>query len=198
MTPSLFESWEISDDLLTWTFKLPPDLKFQSGAALDAAMMAENFNLMRDPKKGQNSIFWPSVADARPAYDATTVIVTMKNPFTAFPETLATENSMPVNLRKREELGDDFGVTEADGTGPFTDSTYQPGTEVTVTKWADYPGSGTPWVNNKGAGVPRPASSGCRSSRSATAPTRSRPAASTSSRTRPRRTWIASKATPTW
>ena len=23
--PSLFESWEISDDLLTWTFKLRPD-----------------------------------------------------------------------------------------------------------------------------------------------------------------------------
>jgi peptide/nickel transport system substrate-binding protein len=74
----------------------------------------------------------------------------MKNPFTAFPETLATENSMPVNLRKREELGDDFGVTETDGTGPFTQTTFKPGTEVTVTKWADYPGSGTPWVNNKG------------------------------------------------
>ena len=114
-------------------------------------MMAENFNIMRDPKKGQNAIFWPSVADAKAGDDPTTVVVTMKNPFTAFPETLATENSMPVNLRKREELGDDFGVTETDGTGPFTQTTFKPGTEVTVPSGPTTPGSGIPWVKNKGA-----------------------------------------------
>lgn len=148
--PSLFESWEVSPDLLTWTFKLRPNLVFQSGAPLDAAMMAENFELFRDPKKGQNAIFWPSVKGSK-ASDATTLVVTMNNPFTAFPETLATENSMPVNLRKREELADNFGVTGGDGTGPFTFGTYKPGTEVVVNRWDQYPGSGVPYVENKGA-----------------------------------------------
>ncbi len=147
--PSLFESWEVSPDLLTWTFKLRPNLAFQSGAPLDAKMVAENFNIFRDPEKGQNAIFWPSVKDVT-STDATTVVVTMNNPFTAFPETLATENSMPVNLREREKLGDNFGVTGGDGTGPFTFGTYTPGTEVVVNRWDAYPGSGVPYVQNPG------------------------------------------------
>ena len=75
--------WEISDEAFaTWTFEsCLPVLKFQSGAALNAAMMAENFNIMRDPKKGQNAILWPSVADAKAGDDPTTVIITMKSPF---------------------------------------------------------------------------------------------------------------------
>ena len=105
--PALFDSWEVSDDLLTWTFKLPAGRMFQIGAPLDAQMVADNFNAFRtmaprSPRTRtgrENSIFWPTVANAT-ASDPTTVVVTMKAPFTAFPETLATENSMTVNLAR--------------------------------------------------------------------------------------------------
>ncbi len=147
--PSMFESWTISSDLLTWTFKLRPGLKFQSGAPCDAAVVADNFNIFRNPNKGQNAIFWPAVKNVT-APDATTVVVKMHTPFTAFPETLATENSMVCNLQQVASLGDKYGVTGADGTGPFTLSSYQPGTAVVVNRWADYPGSGVPYVSNKG------------------------------------------------
>ncbi len=160
--PALFDSWTVSDDLLTWTFTLPAGRVFHSGAAVDAQMVAENFNAFRSdgtekPKNadgpGQNSIFWPTVENAT-ASDPTTVVVTMKAPFTAFPETLATENSVIVNLVTRRKLGvapdGTYGTAGADGTGPFTFSSYQPGTEVVVNRWDEYPGTNIPYVTNPG------------------------------------------------
>lgn len=146
---SMFESWEISPDLLTWTFTLKPDLKFQSGAPCDAQVVADNFNVFRDPNKGQNAIFWPAVKNVT-ASGPTTVVATLHTPFTAFPETLATENAMVCNLEQVTKLGDKYGVTGADGTGPFTLGSYQPGTAVVVNRWDAYPGSGVPFVSNKG------------------------------------------------
>jgi len=146
---ALVDSWTISQDLLTWTFKIRSGLKFQSGAPLDAQVIADNFNAFRDPKQGQNAIFWPTVKNAT-ASDPTTVVVTMKAPFTAFPETLATENSMICNLAKRQALGKNYGATGADGSGPFTFGDFKPGTEVVVNRWAGYPGTNIPYITNKG------------------------------------------------
>jgi peptide/nickel transport system substrate-binding protein len=161
--PALFDSWTVSDDLLTWTFKLPEGRVFHSGAAVDAQMVADNFNAFRAATAddnpdgpGQNSIFWPTVKDAT-ASDPTTVVVTLNAPFTAFPETLATENSMIVNLATRRELGfpallgtGTYGTAGADGTGPFTFGSYQPGTEVVVNRWDEYAGTNVPYVTNQG------------------------------------------------
>ncbi|MFN0152964.1 MAG: ABC transporter substrate-binding protein [Gaiella sp.] len=153
--PAFFDSWTVSEDLLTWTFKMREGLTFHSGAAVDAQVVADNFNAFRDLDgklggPGQNAIFWPSVKDVK-ASDATTVVATMSSPFAAFPETLATENSMITNLVFRKEKGEDYGSAAADGTGPFQYSTYKPGTEVVVTRWDDYPGNNIPYVVNKGA-----------------------------------------------
>lgn len=158
--PALFESWTVSDDLLTWTFKLPEGRTFQSGAPLDAQMVADNFNAFRSTSAeenpdgpGQNAIFWPTVKDAT-ASDPMTVVVTMNAPFTAFPETLATENSMIVNLAMRRELGvapdGTYGTAGADGTGPFSFGSYQPGTEVVVNRWDGYQGTNIPYIANPG------------------------------------------------
>ena len=147
--PAFADSWEISDDLLTWTLTFRPDLKFHSGAPVTAQVIADNFNEFRGAN-GQNAIFWPTVKDVQ-APDATTVVVTMNAPFTAFPETLATEYSMIENLARRAELADNYGATEADGTGPFTLTSFKPGTEVVVTRWEEYPGTNIPFFQNKGA-----------------------------------------------
>lgn len=147
--PAFVESWTVSDDLLTWTFTIPPGRKFHSGAPVTADMIASNFNAFRDPKEGQNAIFWPTVEDVK-AVDDTTVVVTMKAPFTAFPETLATEFAMVENLDTRKKLGQDYGAQGADGTGPFTLTSFKPGTEVVVTRWEGYPGTKLPYIKNKG------------------------------------------------
>jgi peptide/nickel transport system substrate-binding protein len=142
----LTESWEIAADGLSWTMKVRDGLKFHSGAPCTNVEVAANFQAF---KTGQNAIFWNSVTDIQPG-DGNTVVVTLSQPFAAFPETLATEYSMIENLAAREAAGDSYGASTADGTGPFTLTTFAPGSEVVFTKWADYPGSNIAFLENKG------------------------------------------------
>lgn len=147
--PMVAESWTVSDDGLTWTFKIREGLKFHSGAPCTNAQIVQNFDAFRMDGMGQNSVFWVPI-DTVTAGDGNTVIVQMKTPFAAFPETLATENSMICNLDARALAPDTFGSTAADGTGPFTFVSYAPGDQVVVARWPDYPGSIVPFVENKG------------------------------------------------
>jgi peptide/nickel transport system substrate-binding protein len=50
--PMVAESWTVSPDGLTWQFKIRDNLKFQSGAACDAAAVAACLNPFRDPSSG--------------------------------------------------------------------------------------------------------------------------------------------------
>jgi peptide/nickel transport system substrate-binding protein len=149
IVPMLAESWEISEDGLTWTMKIRDGIVFHSGAPCTAANVVENFNLFRDPATGQNAIFWVPVTDVQEG-EGNTVVITMSHPFAAFPETLATEYSMIFNQAVRAEAGDTYGASVEDGTGPFTLTEFSPGNQVLFTTWPEYPGSGVPFVTNPG------------------------------------------------
>jgi peptide/nickel transport system substrate-binding protein len=84
------------------------------------------------------------------ATDDTTVVITLSQPFAAFPETLATEYSMIHSQAVRAEVGDSYGAEAVDGTGPFTLSNFSVGNEVRVARWDDYPGTAIPFVENPG------------------------------------------------
>ena len=47
--PWAAESWEASEDGLTWTFKLRQDMKFQDGSPLTAKDYAYTYNRALDP-----------------------------------------------------------------------------------------------------------------------------------------------------
>ena len=149
MVPALVDSWEVSEDLLTWTFKIRSGLTFHSGAALTSQSIVDSFNLMRNPDTGQNAIFWPAGSDAV-VVDDTTLLISFEGPNAAFPETLATEFSMIPNTVFREEAGDDFGSAVLDASGPFTLANFAPGIEVLVERWDGFPGTNIPYVSNPG------------------------------------------------
>ncbi|MBN1660620.1 MAG: peptide ABC transporter substrate-binding protein [Anaerolineae bacterium] len=50
IVPGLAERWEVSDDLLTWTFYLRQGVKFHDGTDLDAEAVAFNFERWWDPE----------------------------------------------------------------------------------------------------------------------------------------------------
>jgi peptide/nickel transport system substrate-binding protein len=150
IVPAMAESWTVSDDGLTWTFKIPAGLTFHSGAPCTAANVAEDFNIFRSAEAGgQNAIFWATVTDVT-APDDTTVVVTSSAPFAALPETLATEYSMIHNNAARVEAGDQYGAAVVDGTGPYTLTEFSPGNQVIFSRWDAYPGTNVPFVTNPG------------------------------------------------
>jgi peptide/nickel transport system substrate-binding protein len=148
IVPAMAGSWTVSPDARTWTLRIRKGLKFQSGAPCTAQTVVDNFNTFKDPKVGQNAVFWPPMTIT--AGPDNTVVIKLRKPDAALPETLATEYSMIQNLAKRKELGQKYGAVGADGTGPFTLATFTPGQQVVVKAWSGYPGSNIPFLQNHG------------------------------------------------
>jgi peptide/nickel transport system substrate-binding protein len=148
IVPAMAESWTVSPNGLTWKLKIRDGLHFHSGAPCTAKDVVANFNIFRGPKTGQNAIFWPPMTVVEGPNN--TVVITLKKPDAALPETLATEYSMIENLATRAKLGAKYGATGEDGTGPFTLAEFTPGKQVRVARWAGYPGSNIPYLQNHG------------------------------------------------
>jgi peptide/nickel transport system substrate-binding protein len=169
VVPMLADSWTVSPDGLTYTFKLHPNIKFQDGTALDAA--AVKFNVDRwinIPESyvdagytyyidtvfshGANSKFASTAAP-----DASTFVVALRQANSAF---LIQLTLTPFAIQSPKALTDgkasdpDFkqntyatgGPQAMVGTGPFMFKEWVHGDHVTLVKNPDY------W--NKAAGGP--------------------------------------------
>jgi peptide/nickel transport system substrate-binding protein len=148
IVPAMAGSWQVKNGGRTWILNIKKGLQFHSGAPCTAQTVVDNFNLMRGAKTGQNAIFWPPMTiEAGPN---NTVVINLKKPDAALPETLATEYSMIENLAMKKKLGQKYGATGADGTGPFTLTEFTPGKTVRVSRWAGYAGSSIPFLQNHG------------------------------------------------
>ena len=56
LRPELAESWEASDDLKTWTFKLREGIKWSNGDNFGADDVVHNFKRWTDPATGSSNI----------------------------------------------------------------------------------------------------------------------------------------------
>jgi peptide/nickel transport system substrate-binding protein len=146
LVPMLCDSFEST--ATGWTFQLRDGLKFHSGAALTAAAVVDAYNAFRDPKVGQNGVFWTPIKSVKA--DGQTMTCATDGPYQAFQETVCVETSYILNLKARDEAGEDYGSKVVDGSGPFTLESFTPGQRVVVKRWEEYPGSVTPFFANKG------------------------------------------------
>ena len=61
LVPELADSWEVSADQLTWTFKLHPGVKWHDGTDFTSADVKFSFELCLNPKIGARAT--PAAAD---------------------------------------------------------------------------------------------------------------------------------------
>lgn len=148
--PMVAESWEFSEDGRTATFKIREGLKFHSGDPLDAAAIKAVYDTIADPESGSPlRTLWAPVESVE-APDPTRVVIKLKHPFFGLLNVVKTGYWSFVNTKTRERLGAaEYGKTEIDGSGPFTFVEWVPGSNVTVKRWEDYPGSIVPYFENK-------------------------------------------------
>lgn len=144
--PHLAESWEEAADGMAWTFKLKAGVKFHNGEPFNAATVAAWIPLFA----GTDNSYMTDAIDHVEVVDDLTVKFVMKHPEPNLLYNLASSFMGVVEPKAYASMGENFGVTDAVGTGPFKFESFTVGQETTLVRNDDY-AWGTPLSQNQGA-----------------------------------------------
>ncbi|MGH8697592.1 MAG: ABC transporter substrate-binding protein, partial [Burkholderiales bacterium] len=147
-TPSLAESWTVSPDSLTYTFKLRQGVKFHDGSEMTSRDVKASYDKIVSPPAGVGSSRKGQYANvaAVEAPDAYTVRFRLKAPSGAFLLSV----SSPWNfIYKADILAKDMHWYEKNvmGTGPFTFVEHVKGSHVVGKKNPNYWDKGKPYLD---------------------------------------------------
>lgn len=149
--PSLADSFTVSPDGLTYTFKLNPAAKFTNGRKLVAADVKYSIERAVDPKtKGPGAGFFHSIAGSDAltggkaetisgieAVDDTTVKFTLSQPDATFLNVLALNFASVVPKEVADAEGADFGKKPV-GSGAYMLKEWVSGQHLTVVRNPDF------------------------------------------------------------
>ncbi len=162
LEPTLAESWELSTDGLTYTFKVRSGVKFHDGTDVDAAAVKFNYDRwLAFPKELQDYSYYAGAVfggygdgsniASTAAPDPATFTITLKSPVSSF---LLSQTLTPFTISSPTALkagGADNSVVDVTqiayaqggagsmvGTGPYTFDSWKIGDSVRIVKNADY------------------------------------------------------------
>lgn len=131
--PSLAESWTVSDDGLTYTFKLRPGVKFHSGREVTAEDVAYTFTRNFEiGKKGRFLGYMISVDTFEATSPQEFVLRLKQNDVTFFPN-LAVMSASIVDKDTIDQV-----ATHPIGSGPYEFVEWVPGERVVYRKFKNY------------------------------------------------------------
>ncbi|MGC4105628.1 MAG: ABC transporter substrate-binding protein [Thermomicrobiales bacterium] len=143
--PALAESWEISADGLTYTFKLRAGVKFHNGREMTADDVKYSLERISDPATASPSASDFEVIASIEAPDAGTAVITLKTADASFMSKLMGNAAKVVPQEEVEKNGDLMNT--AVGTGPFKFVEYIPNSSFKVEKNADFWIPGLPYLD---------------------------------------------------
>jgi peptide/nickel transport system substrate-binding protein len=130
ITPSLAVEWQVSDDGVSYEFRLRPDVRWHDGAPFSSADVAFTVQAIQDPGyQGDPSLadLWRTVRVETP--DDETVRFELAEPFASFMN-YTTIGLLPAHLLgsvpAAELPADDFSTTRPVGTGMFRVKSVSP------------------------------------------------------------------------
>lgn len=135
----LAESWEVSGDGRTWTFKLRRGVKFQDGTPFDAAAVKKSWGRLLDPatKSPRAALLGGTNLVGVEAADASTVVVRHKEPMANFLANIARTAAMIISPAAIDRFGEKLSEN-AVGTGPFKLGEYVQANRVVLQRWDDF------------------------------------------------------------
>jgi peptide/nickel transport system substrate-binding protein len=142
--PALAESWEVSDDGLTYTFHLRPGVTFHDGTPVDAEAVKFSFERQIDPNHPYHDTgefpyaeFTLGNIESIEVIDTLTVQITLSATFAPFLSNLAMHAAAIVSPTAVAEYGRDFSENQV-GTGPYRFVSWERGVEVVLERNPDY------------------------------------------------------------
>lgn len=137
--PWLAESYDLSEDGLTFTLTLRQDVTFSDGEPLNADAVIANFDKFTDEDyTATNRIGRAYLQSWDKGPDEYTVVFTLSQPDNLFIAYLSSLGSTPLSPASLTDANLEAGGPGIAGTGPFTISAYQQGATLTLTRRDDY------------------------------------------------------------
>ncbi len=134
LRPGVAESWEISDDKLTYTFKLR-DTKFSNGKPVTAEDVL--YSLKKASAEAAPLGFLYAPIKSVEAVDDKTVKITLKQPYAPVLSALSAYSAAIVSKEAYEAGAEAFGQKPV-CTGPFVVEEFTRGTRLVLAKNPDY------------------------------------------------------------
>ena len=148
--PDLADSWEVSKDGLSYTFKLKQGVKFHDGTPFVAGDVKASLERQITPPKGL----------VPPRKDQLTVIKSMETPDDFTLKLTMSRPSSPLSMlpilgqgwmsiyAQKDMANDKFDwKNKANGTGPYRDMKYERGVKVTMERNKDYHVKDRPYLD---------------------------------------------------
>jgi peptide/nickel transport system substrate-binding protein len=147
LEPCLAESWDISDDKLTYTFHLRQGVKFHDGSDFNASVVEFNVRRIWDrdfqyyyPRANSFSFYAFQALDTITVVDDYTVEMKLKTPFAEF---LRMQNQsygepLMISAEAVKKYGNDGFAQNPAGTGRFKLAERKEGESSTIERFADY------------------------------------------------------------
>lgn len=148
LQPELAAKWSVSPDGKTYTLTLRQGVTFQDGTPFNAD--AVKFNLDRDlnPANACACATELSGVQSVTTQGNDTVVITLKQPDTAFPGQALTDSSgLMASPTAVQKYGKDFGQHPV-GAGPFAFQSQVSGNSITFTKFDGYWQKGKPYLDS--------------------------------------------------
>ncbi len=145
---------EISEDQLTYSFELLPDVKFHNGETLKASDVKYSYErLIKMAKMAtllENVVGYDELSAGTAEelsgfqiQDDTHFTITLKKPYAPFLSVLSTAYTAIYPEAACEEAGDTWGMQVLYGTGPFKLDSYQTSVGAVLSRFDDYHGGAT-------------------------------------------------------
>lgn len=145
VVPDLAESWEVSEDGLTWTFRLRHGIVFHNGRAVTAEDVKYSIERIKDPATNST---WRSdyeAVETVEVVDPYTVQIKLSRPFAPLLEVLTWKRGAIVPKEVVEQYGD--LNAHPVGTGPFIFEEYIEGQRIVLVKNPNYFRPGLPYLD---------------------------------------------------
>ena len=136
-TPMLATDWNMSDDGLTWTFKLREGVTFHNGEPFDAKDVVCSFErLLNDPTLNIKIQYWPTLAGVKAINDFE-VEVYLSAPYASALQSFACTRIIPDEAYA--QYGEEFFTEHiCYGTGPWKYEEWIDGQYISMTKNEDF------------------------------------------------------------
>jgi len=150
VVPWLADSWTVSPDGLTYTFKLKQGVRFTDGEPFDAAAVKANFDQILDPKTQSTTdlVYLKSYYKGVEVVDPATVKILLRRPYSPLLQALS-QAFFGIESPKATARGLKVNCQSPVGTGPFKVKRWVHGQAIELVR---NPGYSSPPANAKHRG----------------------------------------------